>query len=64
MLSCGSTTAASSVAATTLGGQFVLDTCFVVSDIVEMDNRHFAEQVAGRVPEAFMDATLRPIFKG
>jgi hypothetical protein len=43
-------------------GAFVLDTCFVVGDVIEIDSVHFVEQVAGRVPEAFVDATLRPIF--
>jgi hypothetical protein len=43
-------------------GSFVLDTCFVVGDVIEIDSAHFEEQVAGRVPEAFVDATLTPIF--
>ena len=45
-------------------GEFVLDTCFVVGDIIEIDSLHFEQQVAGRVPEAFITATLKPIFIG
>ena len=45
-------------------GRFVLDTCFVVGNVIEIDSLHFEEQVAGRVPEAFIDATLKPIFIG
>lgn len=48
----------------TQAGTFVLDTCFVVAGIVEVDDRRFANQVAGRVPDAFVDATLRPAFIG
>jgi hypothetical protein len=46
------------------GRDFVLDTCFVVGDVIDIDAMHFEEQVGGRVPEAFVDATLKPIFKG
>jgi len=45
-------------------GRFVLDTCFVAGNVIEIDSLHFEEQVAGRVPEAFIDATLKPIFIG
>lgn len=48
----------------TRGGSFELDTCFVVGRVIEIDNARFEEQVAGAVPTAFLDATLRPIFMG
>jgi hypothetical protein len=48
----------------TQGGNFVLDTCFVVGEVIEIDNHHFEEQVRDRVPDALIDATLRPIFVG
>ena len=45
-------------------GEFVLDTCLVVGDIIEIDSLHFEQQAAGRVPEAFITTTLKPIFIG
>ncbi len=48
----------------TRAGNFVLDTCFVVADVVAIDSLRFEEQTEGRVPRALIDATLRPIFAG
>ncbi len=48
----------------TRAGNFVLDTCLVVADVIAIDNRRFRKQTEGRVPRALVDATLRPIFTG
>lgn len=42
---------------------FVLDTCFVVGAVIEIDGTNFLKQVEGHVPAAFIDATLIPIFR-
>jgi hypothetical protein len=55
----GSTRAQPSVAER----DFVLDTCFVVGAVIEIDGTNFLKQVEGQVPEAFVDAALIPIFR-
>ena len=43
-------------------GQFVLDTCFVVGSVVEMDPDTYKERArAAGVPEALLIATLAPV---
>jgi hypothetical protein len=48
----------------TRAGKFLLDTCLVIADVIDIDNLHYEEQTRHRVPDAFVDATLRPIFTG
>jgi hypothetical protein len=43
---------------------FVMDTCFVVGSVVDIDETTSMDQIAGRVPAAFGDATLKPVFLG
>ena len=45
------------------GGEFVLDTVFVVGDSVLHDAASWPATVAGLVPEAYADVTLRPAYE-
>ena len=47
-----------------IGGAFVLDTVFVVADGEDYDPAHGPEVFHGRVPDAFVDVTLRPLARG
>lgn len=48
----------------TLGGDFVLDTLFVVRTWTEHDASDYRQALAGKVPAAYWDTTLRPWYWG
>ena len=45
-----------------VGNEFALDTVFVVKDWVDHDEGNYRSRLAGRVPDAYWDATLFPLY--